>query len=83
VVPNAPRRQRGDLYKFVSTDDLGSFQLRGLAPGEYKLFAFERVEEGAWQDPEFIKLFEDLGTSLRVDEGMRLTMDSKLILAWN
>jgi hypothetical protein len=83
VVPNAPRRQRGDLYKFVSTDDLGRFQLKGLAPGEYKLFAFERVEEGAWQDPQFIKLFEELGTALRVEEGTRVTVDVKLIPAWN
>ena len=83
AVPNASRRQRGDLYKFVSTDDSGAFQLKGLAPGEYKLFSFERVEEGAWQDAEFIKLFENLGTALRVAEGKRLTVDLKLIPAWN
>jgi len=83
VVPNGPRRHRGDLYKFVSTDDAGRFQLKGLAPGEYKLFGFERVEEGAWQDPEFIKLFDHLGAALRVEEGRRLTMDVKLIPAWN
>src|SRR5262245_15224896 len=83
AVPNAPRRQRGDLYKFVSTDDSGAFQLNGLAPGEYKLFTFERVEEGAWQDAEFIKLFEKLGTVVRVEEGTHVTVDLNLIPAWN
>ena len=83
VVPNAPRRPRGDLYKFVATDDSGNFQLTGLAPGDYRLFAWERVEEGAWQDPEFIRLFENSGTPVRIEENRRTTADAKLILAWN
>jgi len=83
VVPNAPRRGRGDLYKFVATDDSGAFELTGLAPGDYKLFAWERVEEGAWQDPEFIRLFENSGASLRIQENRRTTSDAKLILVWN
>jgi hypothetical protein len=83
VVPNAPRRRRGDLYKYVATDDSGNFQLTGLAPGDYKLFAWERVEEGAWQDPEFIRLFEDSGSPVRIEENRRTTEDAKLILAWN
>jgi hypothetical protein len=83
IVPNAPRRHRGDLYKFISADDDGRFQLTGVSPGDYKLFGFERVEEGAWQDPEFLKLFEDRGIALRVEEGRRVTSDLKLIPAWN
>src|SRR5262249_28569980 len=83
LVPNAPRRERGDLYKFDSTDDSGAYELRGIAPGEYKIFAWERVEEGAWQDPQFIKLYEDRGTPLRVEENRRVNSDIKMILAWN
>ena len=82
AVPSAPRRRRGDLYKYVSTDDEGRFVLTGLAPGDYKLFAFERVEEGAWQDAEFIKLFEDRGTTVRVQEGRRSTADIRIIPVW-
>jgi hypothetical protein len=83
AVPQPSRRKRGDLYKYVSTDDDGRFQLTGLAPGDYKLFAFERVEEGAWQDPEFIKLFEDRGKAMRVEESGRLSTEIRLIPAWN
>jgi len=83
LVPNAPRRSRGDLFKSVSTDDAGRFQLNGLAPGDYKLFAWERVEEGAWQDPQFLRLFENLGSPLRIEEGKQATADAKLIPAWN
>ena len=83
AVPSAPRRRRGDLYKYVSTDDEGRFQLTGLAPGDYKLFAFERVEEGAWQDPEFIRLFEERGTPVRVEQGRRSTVEIRIIPVWN
>jgi hypothetical protein len=83
VVPNASRRQRGDLYKYISSDDEGRFQLHGLAPGDYKVFAWERVEEGAWQDPQFIRLFENEGSPVRIDEGSRVNVDTRVIPAWN
>jgi protocatechuate 3,4-dioxygenase beta subunit len=83
LVPDMARRKRGDLYKSVLSDDMGRFQLRGLPPGTYKLFAWERVEDGAWHDPEFIKLYEDDGTSVRITEDGRQIMDANLILAWN
>ena len=83
AVPNVARRRRGDLYKFVSTDDEGRFRLAGLAPGDYKLFAFERVEEGAWQDPEFIRLFEERGTTVRVEQGRQTNAEIRIIPAWN
>jgi hypothetical protein len=83
IVPSAARRRRGDLYKYVLTDDSGHFRITGVAPGDYKLFAFERVEEGAWQDPEFIRLFEDRGKAFRMEESGRVTTEMQLIEAWN
>lgn len=83
LVPNAPRRQRGDLYKYVSTDDAGRFQLSGIAPGDYRVLAWERVEEGAWQDPQFLRLFENEGAPVHIEEGSRVTVDTRLIPAWN
>jgi hypothetical protein len=38
-----------------SVDDDGNFKIAGLRPGTYKLFAWEEVDDGAWQDPEFRK----------------------------
>ncbi|HET9130634.1 MAG TPA: carboxypeptidase-like regulatory domain-containing protein, partial [Terriglobia bacterium] len=48
LVPESSRRQRGDLYKNASADDMGRYHLSGIAPGNYKVFAWERIEEGAW-----------------------------------
>lgn len=83
LVPDAARRTRGDLYKNASTDESGRFQLTGITPGSYKLFAWERVEDGAWQDPQYIKLFEDKGTSVQIRENQQATIETKLIPAWN
>ena len=38
---------------------------RGIAPGEYKIFSWEEVEDGAWEDPDFLKLFEQKGVPVR------------------
>ena len=43
LVPDIRLRQRDDLYKAVSTNNAGRFQMRGIAPGDYKLFAWENV----------------------------------------
>lgn len=83
LVPDAARRLRGDLYKNAATDESGRFQLTGIAPGTYKLFAWERVEDGAWQDPQYIKLFEERGTAVQVRENQQATVETKLIPAWN
>jgi hypothetical protein len=83
LVPAAARRQRGDLHRSVSADDSGRFQLRGLPPGDYKLFAWERVEDGAWQDPDFMRLYENRGKAVRIAEDGRVTADAILIPAWN
>ncbi len=83
LVPVTSRRQRGDLYKSVSAGDSGNFQLSGIAPGDYKLFAWERVEEGAWQDANFISLDEDRGKAIRIGEGGRVTAEARVIPVWN
>jgi hypothetical protein len=35
-----------------SVDDDGNFKIAGLRPGTYKLFAWEEVDDGVWQDPD-------------------------------
>jgi hypothetical protein len=49
-----------------SVDDDGNFQLTGLRPGKYKLFAWEEVDEDLWQDPEFRKNYESRATEITV-----------------
>jgi hypothetical protein len=69
LVPDVRLRQRSDLYKIVSTDRAGRFRMQGVAPGDYKLFAWEDVETGAWQDPDFMRAYENRGSPVQIREG--------------
>jgi hypothetical protein len=69
LVPDIRRRQRSDLYKVVSTDSAGRFRMQNLSPGDYKLFAWESVETDAWEDPDFIQVYESAGRLVRINEG--------------
>jgi Carboxypeptidase regulatory-like domain len=77
VVPGAPDRERSDLYKSTTTDQSGRFRIQGLAAGSYTVFAWEEIEDGAWQDPDVIRAYESRGTSIRIrdgaDESVQLT----------
>jgi hypothetical protein len=66
AVPDEARRTTLRLFKSQTTDQYGKFDMHGLAPGEYKLFAWEGIESNAWQDDDFLKPFEALGTKLEV-----------------
>ena len=68
LVPEGTRRNEWHLFKQVRTDQYGRFDLRGIAPGDYKVFSWVQVEQSAWQDPEFMKQFEGQGQSLSLEE---------------
>jgi hypothetical protein len=79
LVPDTAHRQRSDLYRTISTDALGHFHLEGVAPGDYKAFAWEDVETGAWQDPDFIRPYEERGKPIRVSENGQANIELRLI----
>ena len=81
LVPDPGQRNRTDLYRTTSTDALGRFHVEGIAPGDYKAFAWESVESGAWQDPEFIRQYEDRGKTLRVTESGQTTIELRILPA--
>jgi len=47
-----------------TTDQTGAFHLKNLAPGEYKIFAWEDTSSGITQDPEFRKHFDPVVVKL-------------------
>jgi hypothetical protein len=62
-----------------TTDQNGRFLLQGLAPGAYKVFAWEKIEPGACTSPEFLQAYEKLGESVNVTEGCRNSVQVDLI----
>jgi hypothetical protein len=81
LVPDAPKRERTQLFKARHTDAQGHFAIPGIAPGDYKLFAWEQVDEAAYEDPDFLKPFENQGETVAIRESGHETRQLKLIPA--
>ena len=64
-------RDRSDLYRTATTDEAGRVTLTGVAPGNYKLFAWEALEQYAYYDPQVLDLFERQGTPVHISESSR------------
>jgi protocatechuate 3,4-dioxygenase beta subunit len=75
LVPEQAHRGQMQMYKVATTDQYGHFELRGIPPGDYKLFSWDQVENGAWQDPEFLKPFEEKGEEVKLQEGDQKTIN--------
>jgi hypothetical protein len=75
----AHRIYRTDMYKMTSTDTNGRFTLQNLRPGDYRLFAWENVERGTWVDSTFLRIHEDKGVTVRVEEGKVQTVSTTVI----
>jgi hypothetical protein len=63
------------IQDHTQTDLAGGFRLERIAPGDYGVFAWGDVETGVWQDPEFMRLYEGRGISIRMGEGGRGRLD--------
>jgi protocatechuate 3,4-dioxygenase beta subunit len=70
LVPDEKHRDRHDLYRTERTDQHGVFKIKQVAPGDYALYSWDEVEDGAWEDPDFIRPFEEKkqGEKLTVQE---------------
>jgi hypothetical protein len=71
LVPDAANRNKYWLYKSANTDQNGIFEFRGIVPGQYEVFSWDQVDEGAWEDPAFINAFDDKrqGENVTIREG--------------
>ena len=70
MVPPPGRRRNSALYKVVQTDAQGHFSMAGVAPGTWKVFAWESIKPGAYQNEEFMQKYEARGTNVVVTAGI-------------
>ena len=81
AVPESKYRKQGNRYHRGATDQTGRFSMRGLRPGEYKLFAWEVMAEDEFFDPEYLKSYEDRGTGIHLEKSGHQSTSLKLIPA--
>ncbi len=79
LAPEPNHRHLHRLFQSTTTDSQGRYRLSGIAPGTYKLFAFDDLEPGIWRDPQFLLPYEALGTAVTVRENSRQSFELKLI----
>lgn len=82
AVPDSKRRQNREAYGHATSDQNGHFKMRGLAPGEYTLLAFEDSEQAQdAHDSEKIKSLESSGSVVKLEERARKSVQLKVIPA--
>jgi hypothetical protein len=79
LVPSGERRAQPHYYKQMSSDRQGKFVMQSVVPGDYKIFAFEELERGAFMDPEFLAAYEGSGKDVTVKEGDVLSVQVDVI----
>jgi hypothetical protein len=75
------RRDREAFYQTATTDFSGQFTFKSVTPGEYRAYAWEDAEYGAWMDPDFLKPLESRGEAVSVQESGRHAIQVNLISA--
>jgi hypothetical protein len=80
LIPQEKERREVSLYyRTANTDQNGNFTMGRVNPGDYKVYAWEDVESGAWFDPDFLKPIESKGAAVSVREGTPATVQVTMI----
>ena len=77
LVPAADQPLRQSRYRAVEADSEGRYEVDGVGPGSYQVFAFKRVEPGAWMDDSFLAILVDGGVAVKVEENETKAVDLK------
>jgi Carboxypeptidase regulatory-like domain len=74
-------RERTELFKSVPADENGEFTFSNVPPGDYKVFAWEQIDEYLWYDPEVLAQSETKGKAVHVTQVSAETIEVNLIPA--
>jgi hypothetical protein len=81
LVPDGARNAQTRYYRQSMSDQSGRFSLRNIIPGDYKIFAFEDLERGAYLNPDFLLPFEDRAQTVHLQEDGYLSVRLEAIPA--
>lgn len=79
IAPEGTLASWWELYREVTSGNDGSFRLPNLRPGAYRIYAWQGIEPGAHQDPEFLKPFESRSSPINLAAGASVTVHPKPI----
>lgn len=67
------------LYRSVNADSTGVFRITGVAPGRYEVFAWERIDDTAHWNEDFLRPFLTRGKVVEIEEGETKSLDLDII----
>src|SRR5262249_39948012 len=79
AVPAGPRSKWAELARSAISDKDGKFEMRDVAPGSYRVLAWEDVDEGAPLDADFRRPFERNAAEAAVTAGVVVVVQLKVI----
>lgn len=79
LVPSEIHRQNAMMFKNVQTDEMGHFLIKGIAPGDYTVYAWENVFPTAWMNADFLAKYQSRGRAVRATAGGRVDTQLDLI----
>lgn len=79
LVPVGKLHTLSRFYYSAIADDGGTFKMSGVAPGNYKIFALEKIATANYRNPESGDQLDALGEELEVAEGAKVKAHPKLI----
>jgi hypothetical protein len=79
LVPEAKRFDNRTLFASATSDSSGKFVLRGIAPGDYRLFTWESTPPNAYQNANFIRKFDDKARIVHVGQGTAVHTELTII----
>jgi hypothetical protein len=83
LIPDPAHQSLAWMYKTTQTDQSGHFAIKGVRPGEYRIYGWEEIEHGAYEDPEFLKPHESESEKVSIKESGHGSVNLKLISAEN
>jgi hypothetical protein len=75
VIPNASLRVTGLFYRSGVTDHEGKYEIHGIAPGDYKLYAWPDLPGAAYRNAEFMKEYEERGRAVRFEKAEKVSIE--------
>jgi hypothetical protein len=74
LIPDPPRPDTPDLYKFLRSNANGEFTILGVAPGHYQLLAIEGLDEDAYLGSDLPASFQKYVHEVAIEENSSVTL---------
>jgi hypothetical protein len=81
VVPTIPLRHNRARYQTATSDINGRFVIGNIIPGNYKVFAWDDIPNGAYFNSKFISRYEDRGFAISVLQSSTRTVELTVLPA--